>query len=77
MTQSNPAAASSTTETPSPPIAPAPVSAPPAPQADAAADRSFRPDVEGLRAIAVLLIVLFHAGVTWPPGRVTLHSLPF
>src|SRR5262245_18425222 len=27
-------------------------------------DRSFRPDVEGLRAIAVLLVVLDHAGVT-------------
>ena len=26
-------------------------------------DRSFRPDVEGLRAAAVLLVVLFHAGV--------------
>ena len=26
-------------------------------------DRKFRPDVEGLRAIAVVLVVLFHAGV--------------
>jgi len=26
-------------------------------------DRKFRPDVEGLRAVAVLLVVLFHAGV--------------
>ncbi|HTZ09497.1 MAG TPA: acyltransferase, partial [Acidimicrobiales bacterium] len=25
-------------------------------------DRSFRPDVEGLRAVAVALVVLFHAG---------------
>jgi len=27
-------------------------------------DRSFRPDVEGLRAVAILLVVLYHAGVT-------------
>ena len=27
-------------------------------------DRSFRPDVEGLRAIAVLLVVLFHSGIS-------------
>jgi peptidoglycan/LPS O-acetylase OafA/YrhL len=27
------------------------------------ADRSFRPDIEGLRAVAVALVVLFHAGV--------------
>jgi peptidoglycan/LPS O-acetylase OafA/YrhL len=26
-------------------------------------DRSFRPDVEGLRAVAVVLVVLYHAGV--------------
>jgi len=27
-------------------------------------DRKFRPDVEGLRALAILLVVLFHAGVS-------------
>ncbi len=32
------------------------------------AERAFRPDVEGLRAVAVGLVVLFHAGVTWLPG---------
>jgi hypothetical protein len=26
-------------------------------------DRSFRPDVEGLRAVAVLLVVLYHVGL--------------
>jgi len=26
-------------------------------------DRAFRPDVEGLRAVAILMVVLFHAGV--------------
>lgn len=31
-------------------------------------DRGFRPDVEGLRAIAILLVVLFHAGVSWMGG---------
>ncbi len=29
----------------------------------APSDRRFRPDVEGLRAIAVLLVVLYHAGM--------------
>ncbi len=31
-------------------------------------DRAFRPDVEGLRAVAVLLVVLYHAGLSWLPG---------
>jgi peptidoglycan/LPS O-acetylase OafA/YrhL len=31
-------------------------------------DRAFRPDVEGLRAVAILLVVLFHAGVSQLPG---------
>jgi peptidoglycan/LPS O-acetylase OafA/YrhL len=26
-------------------------------------DRSFRPDIEGLRAVAVALVILYHAGV--------------
>ena len=30
----------------------------------AAEDRPFRPDVEGLRAVAVVLVVLFHSGVS-------------
>ena len=29
----------------------------------AAGDRAFRPDVQGLRAVAILLVVLYHAGV--------------
>jgi peptidoglycan/LPS O-acetylase OafA/YrhL len=31
-------------------------------------DRKFRPDVEGLRAVAIVLVVLFHAGVPWLTG---------
>jgi peptidoglycan/LPS O-acetylase OafA/YrhL len=30
--------------------------------------RKFRPDIEGLRAVAVGLVVLHHAGVPWVPG---------
>ncbi|WP_165865714.1 acyltransferase family protein [Vallicoccus soli] len=36
--------------------------------AAAAPARAFRPDVEGLRAVAVGLVVLFHAGVAALPG---------
>ena len=28
----------------------------------------YRADIEGLRAIAILLVVATHAGVTWLPG---------
>ena len=31
-------------------------------------ERSFRPDIEGLRAIAIALVMLNHAGLTWLPG---------
>lgn len=31
-------------------------------------DRKFRPDIEGLRAVAVILVVLYHAGLSWLPG---------
>jgi len=31
-------------------------------------DRKFRPDVQGLRAVAILLVVLFHAGVPGVTG---------
>ena len=32
------------------------------------AGRTFRPDIEGLRAVAVGLVVAFHAGVPWITG---------
>ena len=31
-------------------------------------DRRFRPDIQGLRAVAVLLVVFYHGGVTWLSG---------
>src|SRR5690348_6314979 len=33
-----------------------------------AAAWAFRPDIEGLRAVAIIGVVLFHAGVRWLPG---------
>ena len=33
-------------------------------------DRKFRPDVEGLRAVAVLLVVLYHANVFRSPAAI-------
>jgi peptidoglycan/LPS O-acetylase OafA/YrhL len=44
------------------------VTSTPPPTVVPAAPRRFRPDVEGLRAVAVGLVVLFHAGITWLPG---------
>ncbi|MFW2512568.1 acyltransferase family protein [Demequina sp. SO4-13] len=32
------------------------------------AARSFRPDIEGLRALAIGLVLVYHAGVTFVPG---------
>ena len=34
----------------------------------ASSTRTFRPDIQGLRAIAVLLVLVYHAGVTFVPG---------
>ena len=38
------------------------------PAAPAARKSGFRPDVQGLRAIAVLFVVLYHSGVSWLSG---------
>ena len=38
-------------------------SAPTSGSANPAGDRRFRPDIQGLRAVAILVVVLFHAGV--------------
>lgn len=35
---------------------------------DRGGEPGFRPDIEGLRALAVLAVVLFHAGVPGLPG---------
>ncbi|MEO3937035.1 acyltransferase family protein [Dermatophilaceae bacterium Soc4.6] len=34
------------------------------------ADRDFRPDIEGLRAVAVVAVVVYHAGLALPGGYV-------
>jgi peptidoglycan/LPS O-acetylase OafA/YrhL len=39
-----------------------------APSGTAPGDRRFRPDIQGLRAVAVLLVVFYHAGVNWLSG---------
>ncbi|HUD68845.1 MAG TPA: acyltransferase [Acidimicrobiales bacterium] len=40
----------------------------PPPDTPGGVDLEFRGDVEGLRAVAVLLVVLYHSGVSWLPG---------
>ena len=49
--------------TPTTPTAPLPGQRAAAPSSVLPRGRSFRPDIEGLRAVAVLLVVLSHAGV--------------
>ncbi len=34
-------------------------------------NRSYRPDIDGLRAFAILNVVLYHAGLRWLPGGFT------
>ena len=34
-------------------------------------NRSYRPDIDGLRAVAILSVVLYHAGLAWLPGGFT------
>ncbi len=52
--------------------APAPAPAPKnhRPPRAAAPPRGFRPDIEGLRAVAVVLVVLYHADLGFPGGYV-------
>ena len=38
------------------------------PERESSADNTFRPDIQGLRAIAVAAVVLYHAGVPFLPG---------
>jgi peptidoglycan/LPS O-acetylase OafA/YrhL len=33
-----------------------------------ASGKVFRPDIEGLRAVAVLSVLIYHAGLAWTPG---------
>src|SRR6185503_3690229 len=44
------------------------LSTPPQPLHDEAGSRGFRPDVEGMRAIAIVAVLLCHAGVPFLAG---------
>jgi len=53
-------------------IAAAPVSSPvPGSDAPKTSDRSYRPDIDGLRAIAIVSVILYHAGVPVVAGGFT------
>ncbi|WP_182526737.1 acyltransferase family protein [Nocardioides dongkuii] len=38
------------------------------PRSAEAPPSAFRPDIEGLRAVAVLSVLIYHAGLAWTPG---------
>jgi len=47
------------------------IQSPPAKAPAATPRRAYRPDIDGLRAIAILAVVLHHAGLRWIPGGYT------